>query len=125
MLDRSKNWRRAGTALLFVGVSFLVTPPYKHYCESDHANNYYCAAYEVVAAFGDFAHAYEAAITALATALIAWFTLTLKRSTDLLGSIAGSTAKTQDRDTKILQRAYIGGHFWIKPKDGRFHVKRN
>ena len=45
--------------------------------------------------------------TALATIAIAYFTYTLKRSTDNLWDATRKTAITQERDTKILQRAYL------------------
>jgi hypothetical protein len=47
------------------------------------------------------------AITALATIAIAWFTLTLRKSTDNLWYAAKATADAQEGDTKILQRAYL------------------
>jgi hypothetical protein len=46
-------------------------------------------------------------IAAIATVLIAYYTLILKEATDHLGVIAIKTADVQERDTKILQRAYL------------------
>lgn len=60
-------------------------------------------------------------ITAAATALIAYFTLTLKKATDDLATISTNTANAQERDTRILQRAYIsaepGGVSPFLPRD--------
>jgi hypothetical protein len=73
-----------GVALLVVGGGFLFSPPYAAYCESHQADNYYCATYKIVVALVQGAQIYSGFITALATIAIAWFTLTLKGSTDKL-----------------------------------------
>lgn len=46
-------------------------------------------------------------VTAIATVFIARYTLTLKRATDSLADISIRTADAQERDTRILQRAYL------------------
>jgi hypothetical protein len=73
-----------GVALFALGLAFLVLPPYSAYCKANDTNEYYCAAYKIVVAFGGLIESYSAAFTALATVAIAGFTLTLKRSTDKL-----------------------------------------
>jgi hypothetical protein len=54
-------------------------------------------------------HPNEAAagVTALATIAIAWFTLTLKRSTDRLWNITKAAADRQAAHTQTIERAYI------------------
>ena len=73
-----------GVSLFAVGVALLVFPPYGAYCESDHANNEYCAAYEMTAALGGFLDAHNGTVTAIATVFIGLFTYTLKQATDKL-----------------------------------------
>jgi hypothetical protein len=53
------------------------------------------------------AHKYEGLITAAFTIVLAAFTGTLWWSTDKLAAISINTATAQERDTKILQRAYL------------------
>ncbi len=84
MLIRRKRLFWFGAGLLAVGLTFLILPPYSAYCEEDHTNNYYCSIYELAVALSAFVETYSGAFTALATIAIAWFTLTLKRSTDKL-----------------------------------------
>jgi hypothetical protein len=45
--------------------------------------------------------------SAIAAFIIAWFTFSLRQSTNTLANIARETARRQERDTEILQRAYI------------------
>jgi hypothetical protein len=53
------------------------------------------------------AHKYEGLITAAFTIVLAVFTGTLWRSTDKLAAISINTASAQERDTRVLQRAYL------------------
>jgi hypothetical protein len=64
-------------AMLFVGASLGLIQPYANYCESNYANQYYCAAYEMMMSFGTFVDAHNGAITAIATAFIGLFTFTI------------------------------------------------
>jgi hypothetical protein len=56
---------------------------------------------------GALIHRNEGAIAALATFLIALFTLALWQSTERLWEATRNTALVQERDTRILQRAYL------------------
>jgi hypothetical protein len=86
ILVRRKRLLWIGVGIAVVGIAFLVFPPYGAYCESNHANNYYCAAYEVTVALGAFVDSHNGAVTAIATIFIGLFTYTLKRATDKLWS---------------------------------------
>ena len=94
MLNPKRYW--LVVALLLVGISFLILPSYSNYCEGDKSNDYYCAAYEIMVTFGAFIDSHGNAVTAIATGVIAWFTITL--------AIVG---RQQIKDTRILQRAYL------------------
>ena len=103
MLDFRKNrWLQAGSVLFLVGAALLVLPSYRDYCETNDANDYYCAAYETVATFFALVQSYNGAFVVFATIAIAWFTLSLREFTDKLGEIADATASAQKRDTEIL-----------------------
>jgi hypothetical protein len=93
--------------ILAVVLASLIFPPYRDYCNANYANKYYCSVYEIFAAFFAFVELHNGAFTVIATVAIAWFTLSLRESTDKLGTIGNATAITQERDTKILQRAYL------------------
>jgi hypothetical protein len=93
--------------ILAITIASLVFPPYRDYCNANDANKYYCSVYEVFAAFFAFVERHNGAFTVIATIAIAWFTLSLRESTDKLGEIANTTAAAQKRDTKIVQRAYL------------------
>jgi hypothetical protein len=84
MLIRRKPLFYVACCGVLVGLALLIFPPYSAYCESEYANNYYCTAYSVASALSTFVDTHNGAFTALATIAIAWFTLTLKRSTDRL-----------------------------------------
>ena len=84
MLIRRKRLFWFGAGLFVVGFAFLIFPPYSAYCEGHHANDYYCYAYKLAVTLSALVEAHSGAFTALATIAIAWFTLTLKRSTDKL-----------------------------------------
>lgn len=49
-----------------------------------------------------------ALLTAIATGAIAWFTLSLRNSTQRLWRATQAATEAQTRDTRILQRAYVG-----------------
>jgi hypothetical protein len=93
--------------LAAIGVALVVLPSYRDYCESNNANYYYCAVYEIVAALFSFVEVHNGVFTVIATIAIAWFTLSLREATNKLGSVATDTAAAQERDTQILQRAYL------------------
>jgi hypothetical protein len=107
MLIRRKRllWFAAG--LLVVGAAFLVLPPYSAYCEGDNANNDYCAAYELTVVIVAFVEAHSGSFTALATVAIAWFTLTLKVSTDKLWDAGERQLKLTRRTARTELRAYV------------------
>ena len=71
---------------------------------------------------GEFLVWISPVIAAIATVLIAYYTLILKEATDHLAGIAIKTADVQERDTKILQRAYLsaeprGDSTFLAPDD--------
>jgi hypothetical protein len=82
MLMRHGRLFRLGAALAVIGLSFVVLPPYRTYCEGDQANNYYCAAYEVIVALGSWVDLHSGAVTAIATVVIGAFTIVLARVTN-------------------------------------------
>jgi hypothetical protein len=100
MLNAKMFWLRLAFVLLIVGFAYLAIPPYVEYCQSNNANYYNCAAYEIGAVFGHFVKANDAAITALATAAIAWFTWTIRQ-----------VNKSQLAHSHQVERAYISGGF--------------
>ena len=55
-----------------------------------------------------FLDVYEVAVTATATAFIAWFTWTLKRSTDRLWQASKDQLEASDAASKRQLRAYVG-----------------
>jgi hypothetical protein len=94
MLIRRKRLFWFGITLLVVGIASLVLPPYGGYCESNLANKYYCAAYEMMVALFAFVDAHNGAVTAIATIFIGLFTYTLKRSTDKMWDAGERQIKT-------------------------------
>jgi hypothetical protein len=106
MLTR-KSLNRIAAILFVVGLALLFLPPYRNYCQTNDANYYNCAAYEIVGSLFAFVETYTGVFTVLATIAIAWYTFSLRDSTDKLGKIAAATAIAQERDTRILQRAYV------------------
>jgi hypothetical protein len=81
-------------------------------CEYDQSSaQNECASYGlpiyVLVKGGLFLNFYGALIAGLATIAIAAFTYTLKQSTDQLAQTHRATAEAQERDTKIIQRAYL------------------
>jgi len=116
-------------SLLAVGIAFLILQPYEEYCESDYANNYYCAAYEVTMALSAFVDVHSGAFTALATVAIAAFTFTLWWSTrGMLRAANESITLARDeflsthRPRIILREAYIGSVLEGKPIVIFFHL---
>jgi hypothetical protein len=77
--------------LLLIGGASLGFPPYHYYCENNQANYYYCAANKVLVALGDLIDEHDGAITALATIAIAWFTWTLRESSEKMWDVANRT----------------------------------
>jgi hypothetical protein len=98
-------------AVLIWFVAWALGLPRGVYCYEANNGHEECATYYVASvAFSKLGEALNwiaPALTAIATGFIAWFTLTLKKSTDTLAQIADNTAKTQSEETEILQRAYI------------------
>lgn len=94
MLNSKRYW--TVVVLLAAGFSFLVLPDYSNYCERYQHNDYGCAAYEMVVTFGAFIDNHGAAVTAIATGVIAYFTITLSK-----------IGNQQIKDTRTLQRAFI------------------
>ncbi len=91
-------------ALLAIGAAFLIFPPYYQYCDSDYANDKYCAAYSVVVALGTFVDSHNGAVTAIATVFIGLFTYTLKRSTDKMWDAGERQIKTTRQVAAIQAR---------------------
>lgn len=83
-------------ALFVVGSAFLILPPYRAYCESNYANEYYCAAYESIWTVGTIIQQYNGAITALATIFIGAFTMTIWKIN-----------RDQLRHGRRVERAYV------------------
>lgn len=77
MLVRNKRLFWVGVGLLFVGFSFFAFPPYRAYCDSKYPNDYYCAAYGAAVALGTWVDVHNGAVTAIATAVIGFFTITI------------------------------------------------
>jgi hypothetical protein len=104
-------------ALLFVGVAFLLLPPYASYCESNYPNEDYCSAYSVAVTLANIVDAHNGAFTALATIAIASFNWTLWQSTEKLW-IAGEKQRKLAEETAERQlRAYVfidGGSIQIR-----------
>jgi hypothetical protein len=111
MLNAKMFWLRLAFVLLIVGFAYLAIPPYVEYCQSNNANYYNCAAYEIGAVFGHFVKANDAAITALATAAIAWFTWTIRQ-----------VNKSQLAHSHQVERAYISGGFGKHDPPNRLFV---
>jgi hypothetical protein len=98
-------------AVYIVGLIALI-PAHGEICkEGQKASEEACTSYSLLpfllVKIGQTLDALSVAITALATMAIAWFTWSLRRSTDNLWSATVDTAANQERDTRILQRAYI------------------
>jgi hypothetical protein len=107
MVIRRKRLFWLALAGCVIGLSFIIIPPYRTYCEGHYSNDYYCAIYKILAALFSFIDEHEGAFTVLATIAIAWFTLSLRRATNELGNVSIAIADRQEKDIKILQRAYI------------------
>jgi hypothetical protein len=86
--------------LFALGVSFLIFPPYKIYCSSNQANDYYCAAYGVTVALGQFVDEHAGAVAAVATIFIGLFTYTLYSATRTLWLATLRSGVRQSRDMK-------------------------
>jgi hypothetical protein len=109
--------------ILAIALASLIFPPYRDYCNANDANKYYCSVYEIFATLFAFVELHNGAFTVIATIAIAWFTLSLRESTDKLGEIANTTAVAQERDTKILQRAYLAVEpQGIRPKESNKQI---
>jgi archaellum component FlaG (FlaF/FlaG flagellin family) len=101
-----------GALLAFFAAQALgILPIQINYCGERQANYQNCPAHYLITVpfiwIINHLEVVAAILTGIATAFIAHFTRTLKESTDLLAKIANATATAQERDTKILQRAYI------------------
>lgn len=59
-------------------------PSYFEYCENNYSDQYYCAAYGIMGALADLVDTHAGAVTAVATIFIAWFTWTLRQSSEKL-----------------------------------------
>jgi hypothetical protein len=98
-------------AVLIWFVAWALGLPRGVYCYEANNGHEECATYYVASvAFSKLGEALNwiaPALTAIATGFIAWFTLTLKKSTDTLAKIAKNTAKAQSEETEIIQRAYL------------------
>jgi hypothetical protein len=96
--------------LLFIGI-FILHPVYPNVCDAaEHGAQQKCEPYHILLAIPlkiaqVLSHAET--WTALGTIFIAAFTFTLKRSTDHLWEATLNAAKRQEKDTRILERAYI------------------
>ncbi len=66
-----------GASLFFIGLALLLLPPYGRYCGSQSGGDYYCTAYGVAIALGEWVELHDGAVTAIATGVIAWFTITI------------------------------------------------
>jgi hypothetical protein len=97
--------------LFFVGF-FSLVPAHYQACEiNKYTEHEHCTTYQLVPfvyiEIKDILDDLGSVITALATIAIAWFTWTLKRSTDNLWDVTRKGEERQQKDTRILQRAYI------------------
>jgi hypothetical protein len=107
MLNSRKFWLGFALVLFLIGIAFLLTPPYGNYCESEHADQKYCAAYEIAVAVGAALEAHHGAITAVATAFIGWFTYTLWRSSEKMWIATQNTLRHAERTAERQLRAYV------------------
>jgi hypothetical protein len=101
------GWRKklfySSIVLLAIGTALLILPPYNNYCGTDNANNKYYSAYEVVLSISVFLEAHNGAITAIATAFIAWFTLTLWQSSEKMWLVTNRSAELAERTLTELE----------------------
>jgi hypothetical protein len=106
----------------FVGAAFVflicwtlgwLPPSHVHYCHGYEANNKECPTYHITLValwqLGIFLNYISAAIAALATVAIAYFTLILKRSTDKLWDAGERQLDLGARTAERELRAYITG----------------
>jgi hypothetical protein len=107
MLKLLKNgWFRFGVGLLFVGISLLIIPSYNNYCERYYSNEKYCAVYEATAALVASVEAHNGAITAVATAIIGYFTWTIWR-----------VNRSQLNHARQVERAYVFARIVLRTED--------
>jgi len=91
--------------LLILSVASLLVQIYGYICTKDeYTGQKECSAYHIapfiVLYVGEFLEAHNGAVVAIATCFIAWFTLTLKRSTDRLWE-SGKNA------LEVTERAFV------------------
>lgn len=77
MFSKKSRWISTSIALFVVGLAFLIFPPYGQYCDTQQANNYYCAAYSVTVTLGEWVDAHNGALTAIFTIVLAVSTIFL------------------------------------------------
>jgi hypothetical protein len=98
------------------GLTFLILLPYGAHCESDNADNYYCAAYKIAVAIGTFVDTHNGAFTALSTLAVAAFTFTLWRSTKgMLAATNNSINLARDEFISTNRPKLIVRQFQIDP----------
>jgi hypothetical protein len=105
MVIRRRQQFWFSVALLFVGAAVFLIPHYAQFCESNYANQYMCAAYEITVALGNFVEAHNGAFTALASIAIAAFTYTLYAATTGLVEAARIQAKDMKRSVQAAEDA--------------------
>jgi hypothetical protein len=107
-----------GAILLAPVPPSYVPPPLQFYCyQYEYASPKYCAAYQGLFALAELLEEYGGVLTALATVAIAWFTFTLRRSTDRLweageGQLrvakdSADAAKASSEALARMERAYL------------------
>ena len=94
--------------ILAIVLASLIFPAYRDYCNANDANKYYCSVYEIFAALFAFVEVHNGAFHRNCHYRLLLGSLCLSENPPTsLGEIANTTAVAQERDTKILQRAYL------------------
>ena len=101
----------ANAVLFLLGVLALY-PIYADVCAKDaHTAAQDCARYHILAyvimRVGESSHDYHGILTAIATAFIAWFTWTLRRSTDKLWDAGEKQRELSEKTAERQLRAYV------------------
>lgn len=107
MLIRRKRLFWFGVALLAAGFACLLLPPFGEYCESNYANKYDCAIYEVTVALAAFVDAHNGSFIALATIVVAWFTWTLRQSSEKMWKTTSKSVDLAQQEFETTLRARV------------------
>jgi hypothetical protein len=120
-LQEKLFWLCVGAALIVL--VFSVVPSHYEICEvAEKTKEKECAPYQVVpyaaVKVGRFLDSISPAVTAIFTVVLGISTIGLWKATKRLWEAADATATAQERDTRILQRAYIS----VDPRGLRLRI---